>query len=146
MRKIPLNAWENWWWLCLYLLVSPAYCARSLFSFLCPLLSLCHALSSEVNHNATAKGWFLPSPPLAGSQTWESSTTLGRRLTFGGQPLLPHSIGREQGWGHFRANPGFGVFWFIPLLLVVPYLPPTSFIGRIFSGPSGVGLVLVQTG
>ena len=37
-----------------------------------------------------------PSPSLAGSQTWVSSTTRGRRLTFGGQPLLPHSMGRES--------------------------------------------------
>ena len=36
------------------------------------------------------------------------------------QPLLPHSMGREQGWGHLRANSGFGVFWFIPLLLSKP--------------------------
>ena len=54
-------------------------------------------------------GWqHIPSPSLAGSQTWVSSTTRGRRLTFGGQSLLPHSMGREQGWGHLRANPGFG--------------------------------------
>ena len=60
-------------------------------------------------------GWqHFPSPSLAGSQTWVSSTTRGRRFAFGGQPLLPHSMGREQGWGHLRATPGFGVFWFIP--------------------------------
>ena len=62
-------------------------------------------------------GWqHLPSPSLAGSQTLVSSTTRGRRLTFGGQPLLPHSMGKEQGWGYLRVTPGFGVFWFIPLL------------------------------
>ena len=66
-------------------------------------------------------GWqLLPSPYLAGSQTWVSNTTRGRRLTFGGQPLLPHSMGREQGWGHLRATPGFGVFRFIPPLLSKP--------------------------
>ena len=66
-------------------------------------------------------GWqHLPSPSLAGSQTWVSSTTRGRRLTFGGEPLLPHSMGREQGWGHLRATPWFGVFWFIPPLLSKP--------------------------
>ena len=92
-------------------------------------------------------GWqHLPSPSLAGSQTWVSSTTRGRRLTFGGQPLLPHSMGRERGWGYLGANLGFGVFWFIPPLLVVTNLPPISFIGRIFSGLSGVGLAWVQTG
>ena len=51
---------------------------------------------------------------LADNQTWPSSTTRGRRLTFGRQPLLPYSMGREQGWCRLRANPGFGVFWFIP--------------------------------
>ena len=66
-------------------------------------------------------GWqLLPSPSLTGSHTWVSSTTRGRRLTFGEQPLLPHSMGREQGWGHLRANLGFGVFWFIPPLLSEP--------------------------
>ena len=64
-------------------------------------------------------GWQLP-PSLVGSQTWVSSITSGRRLAFGGQPLQPHSIGREQGWGHLRANQGFGVFWFILLLLSKP--------------------------
>ena len=60
-------------------------------------------------------GWqLLPSPSLVGSQTWVSSTTRGRRLTIGGQPLLLHSMGRKQGWDHLRANPGFGEFWFIP--------------------------------
>ena len=106
---------------------------------------LSSVLSSGVNHNATARGWLLSSPSLAGSQTWVYSTTRGRKLSFGGQPLLPHSMGREQGWDHLRANLGFGVFWFIPSLLVIAYLPPTSFIGRIFSDLSGVDLVWVQT-
>ena len=39
------------------------------------------------------------------------------KVVIGGQPLLPHSMGREQGWDHLRANPGFGVFWSIPPLL-----------------------------
>ena len=117
---------------CVYPLVSPTWFARSLLSILCPLQSLCPALSSGVNHNASARRRHFPSPSLAGSRTWVSSTTRGRRLKFEGQPLLSHSMGREQGWGHLRATPGFGVFWFIPLFLVVAYLPPTSFIGRIF--------------
>ena len=121
-------------------------CAWSLLSFLFSLQSLCYALSSGVNYNATARGLLLPSPSLAGSQTWVFSTTRGRMLTFGGQPLLPHSMGREQGCGHLRTNPGFGVFWFIPLFLVVAYLPPISFIERIFSGLSEEGLACVQTG
>ena len=118
---------------------------RNMLWCLCLLQSLYHALSSEVSHNATARGWLLSSPSLACSQTWISSTTHGRRLTFEGQPLLLHSMGREQGWDHLRANQGFGVFWFIPPLLVIAYLPPTSFIRRIFSGLFGVGLAWVQT-
>ena len=82
--------------------------------FLCPLQSLCHALSSGVNNNTTARMAASPSPSLAGSQTRVSITTRGRRLTFERQPLLPHSMGREQGWGHLGANLGFGIFWFIP--------------------------------
>ena len=91
-------------------------------------------------------GWLPPSPSLVGSQTWVASTTRGRRLIFGGHPQLLHSMGSEQGWDHLRANLGFGVFWFIPSLLVLAYLLPTSFIERIFSGLSGVGLAWVQTG
>ena len=53
-----------------------------------------------------------------------SSTTPDLSITvegsFGGQPLIPHSMGIEQGWGHLRATPGFGVFWFIPPLLSKP--------------------------
>ena len=100
--------------------------AQSLLWYLCPLQSLCHALSSGVNHNASARRQHFPSLSLAGSQTWVSSTTRGRRLAFGGQPLLPHSMSREQGWGHLRATPEFGVFWFIPPLLSKPifWQPP----------------------
>ena len=41
-------------------------------------------------------------------------------------------MGREQGYVHLRANPGFGVFWFIIPLLVVAYLSITFSIGKIF--------------
>ena len=51
---------------------------------------------------------------------------------------------RSSGWGYLRANPGFGVFWFIPLLLTVAYLQQASFIGKILSGPPGVGVALSQ--
>ena len=124
------NSTKRMWWLvvtvvCTLWFLRPDI-ARSLLFYLCPLQSLCHALSS-------ARRQHFPSPSLAGSQTWVSSTTRGRRLTFGGQPLLPHSMGREQGWGHMRANPGFGVFWFIPPLLSKPIFgqPP---LGKIFPG------------
>ena len=45
-------------------------CVWSLLSFLCPLQSLFHVLSSGVNHNVTTRGWLLPSPSLTGSNTW----------------------------------------------------------------------------
>ena len=64
-------------------------------------------------------GWqLLPSPSLAGSQTWCPVPPWFRVVR--GQSLLPHSMGREQGWVHLRANPGFGVFWFITPLLSKP--------------------------
>ena len=50
-----------------------------------------------------------------------------------------------QGWGYLRTNPWFWVFWFIPPLLTVAYLQPTSFIDWIFSGLSKVGVTLFQT-
>ena len=96
------------------------FCAWSLLFCLCPFLSHCPTLSSRIKHKAFSRGQLLSTPSLAGSQTWVSSTTRGRRLTFGVQPLPPHSMGREQGWVHLRANLGFGVFWFISLLLSKP--------------------------
>ena len=95
---------------------SSPYDAWSLLFCLCPFLSLCPALSSKIKHNAFSRLQLLPSPSLAGSQTWVSSTTRGRRLAFRGQPQLPHSMGKEQEWSHLRATLGFGVFWFIPPL------------------------------
>ena len=37
---------------------------------------------SGIKHNSFSRRWLLPSPSLVGSQTWVSSTTRGRRLTF----------------------------------------------------------------
>ena len=116
-----------WWihvWgehLSLFLLVSPALmvpgvcCSPSVPSRVFVLHSLL-----ELSIMPSTEEWLFSSPTLAGIQTWASSTTCGRRLTFEGQPLLPHSLGREKGWGHLRGNPGFGVFWFIPPLLSKP--------------------------
>ena len=53
--KIPLNACGFDGDCGLYPLVSPPDVARSLLWCLCPLQSLCPALSSGVNHNATAR-------------------------------------------------------------------------------------------
>ena len=102
-------------------------------------------LSSWIKHNAFRRGHLLLSPSLVGSQSWMTVPSVVEGC-IRGQPLLPHSICREQAWGHLRANLGFGVFWFIPPLLVSTYLTSTSFIGRIFSGLSGVGLAWVQCG
>ena len=79
---------------------------RSLLSILCPLRSLCHALSSGVNNSATARGQLLPTPSLTGSHTWCPVPPWFRVVR--GQPLLPHSMGREQRWGRLRATPGLG--------------------------------------
>ena len=113
MRKIPLNACGNWWWLCLYPLVSSACCDRSLMFFLSPLQSLCHALSSRVIIIPLLGDDFSHLCPLSAARPgcpvplvvegWHSEDNLST-----------HSMGREQGWGHLRANPRFGVFWFIP--------------------------------
>ena len=53
-------------------------------------------------------------------------------------------MGQEQGCHHLKANPGFGVFWYILQLLAVAYLQPTSFIEKIFSGLSWVVMALFQ--
>ena len=121
-------------------------CARNLLRCLCPLQSLCPALSSGVNHKATARGQLLLSLSLADSQTWVSSITRGRRLAFGGQSLLPHSTSREQGWSHLRATPGFGVFWFIPPLLSKPIFGQPPLKGGFPWSAHKVGVTWVQKG
>ena len=60
--------------------------------FSSPFQSLCFVLSSGIKHNASASGRLLSSPTLADSQIWVSSTTRGRRLTFGTAPSH-HSMG-----------------------------------------------------
>ena len=121
----------------LYPLVSHAWlCSESVVPL--SLQSLCHALSSGANHNSTARRWLLSSPSLAGSHTWCPIPPWFRVIR--GWPLYPIQWVESQGWDHLRANLGFGEFWFILPLLVVAYLSPTSFIGMIFSGLSGVGL------
>ena len=81
------------------------------------------------------QGWqHIPSPSLAGSQTWVSSTTRGRRFAFEGQPQLPHSMGREQGMGPPESYSGIWGILVHPSPPVQAYLWTTSFIGRIFPG------------
>ena len=119
--KIPLNACSDWCRLCLFPLVSPTWlCSESVVMPL-SLQSLCHALSSGVSHNATAR--------MAASSTsvhfWQPDLAFQyhpwpKVEILRGQPLLPHSMDRAQGWGHLRATPEFGVFWFIPPLLSKP--------------------------
>ena len=120
-------------------------CARSLLWF--PLSSpeplSCALLELIIT---PLLGWqLLPSPSLVGSQTWCPVSPVVEGWHSG--DILYYSIQwvELQGWGHLRTNPGFGEFWFTPLLLVVTCPPPTSFIERIFSGLSGVGLAWVQT-
>ena len=83
------------------------------FWFSSPSQILYSALSSGTKHNASASRWLLSSPYLAGSQTWVFSTTRGRRLTLGGQPLPLIQWAKCGKWDHLRVNPGFGVFLFI---------------------------------
>ena len=84
------------------------------------LQSLSHSLSSGASHNVTAKmAAFHISVPCRQpdlSVQYHSWSKVDIR----GQPLLPHSMGRKQGWGNLRANPGFVVFWFISSLLSKP--------------------------
>ena len=126
-ERIPQSHTWPWWihvvWWASRLVPSgfsspyvPGVCCSTFYTF----FSLCLALSSRIKHNAFSREQLLPYPSLAGNHTWVSRTTRGRRLIFGGQPLLLHSMGRDQGWGHLRANLGFGVFWFILPLLSKP--------------------------
>ena len=87
--------------------------------FLCPLQSLCHALSSGVNHNATAR--MAASPISVPCRQPNLGAQYHRGLgLFERWPLYPIQWVEPQGWGHLRVNLGFGVFWFIPPLLVGP--------------------------
>ena len=108
-----------------------------------PSQSLCHALSSGIKHNVFCRSDFshLRSLSVAGPGCPVSLVVEG---SIRGLSPYPIQWVEPQGWGHLRANLGFGVFWFIPPIPVVVYLPPTSFIGRIFFGLSGVGVVLFQ--
>ena len=130
------------WWACQLVPsgFSSTYDAWSLLSCLCPFLSLCHVLSSRIKHNTFSRGWLLSSPFFDGSQKCASSTTRDQRW-HSETVSTSHSMGREQGWGHLKANLGYSG----SSLLEVAYLPLTSFIGRIFSGRSRVGLAWVQT-
>ena len=108
-------------------------CAWSLLFYLCSFLRLCPSFSSRIKHNAFSRGWLLPSPSLAGSQTWVSSTTLGRRLTFGESLYYPIQ------WVESKDGPpeSYSGVWDILVHLSPPvqaYLWTTSFIGRIFHG------------
>ena len=82
--------------------------------------------------------------PYRQEHTWVSSTTHGLGL-FGTRSPYPIQWVEPQGWGHLRAIPGFGVFWFIPSLLAGPISsqPPLY---RGFSPVyiHGVGMTLAQ--
>ena len=124
---------------------SSPYGAWSQLFCLCSFLSLCHALSLRLSIMSSVEGYFSHLYPLPATRP-ECPVPPVVKGWHSGTAQLPHSMGSEQGWGHLRANLGLGVFWFIPPLLVVAYLPPTSFIERIFFGLSGVGLAWVQCG
>ena len=139
------KACGNWWWLCLYPLVSSTNYARSLLSFsvlsrafvMNSLLELIISplLGDDFSHLCPLPAAKPECPVQPAVEGWHSEDSHHYPIQWVG----------PQGWGYLRASPGFREFWFILLLLVVAYLPPTSFIGKIFSGLSGVGLVWVQT-
>ena len=89
-------------------------------------------LSSGVNHNVTARGWLLPFPSLAGSQTWVSSTTRGRRLTFGDSLYYPIQWVEIKDGATWELIRGLGILDY-PSPPCWAYLQLTSFIKRIFS-------------
>ena len=121
-------------------------CARSLLWYLCPSRAfvMCSPLELVI---MPLLGWqLLPSPSLAGSQTWMSSTTRGRRLTFEGQSRLLHSMGREQRWDHLRVNPGFKYSG--SSLPSCPSLSPTNLLYRkdFLRSAHGVGVIFFHEG
>ena len=65
-------------------------------------------------------GWqHIPSPSLAGSQTWWPVPPW-QKVSIRGQWLNPIQRGQPKDEGHPRATPGFGGYWFIPPLLSKP--------------------------
>ena len=64
-------------------------CARSLLRCLCSFRAFVMRSPLELVIMPLLGWQLLPSPSLAGSQTWVSSTTRGRRLTFGDSLYYP---------------------------------------------------------
>ena len=128
----------------MYPLVSPALYVWSLLFYLCLFWTLCPALSSRIKHNAFSRVQLLPSPSLASSHTWCPVPPWFRVVR--GQPLLPHSMGREQGWGYLRASPGFGYSG-----SSLPSCPSLSLDNLLYrddfpQSTHGVGMTFVQKG
>ena len=73
----------------------------------------------ELSIKPSAEDWLLPFRPLPAARSAVQYHPWSK-VDIRGQPLQLHSMGREQGWDHLRANPWFGVFWFIPTLLSKP--------------------------
>ena len=74
----------------------------------------CHALSSGVNLKPKKEA-----SPISVS-CWQPDLGVQdhpwSKVDIRGQPPHPIQWVGPQGWGYLRANPRFGVFWFIPLL------------------------------
>ena len=64
-----------------------------------------------------------------------SSTTVVNRLSFGDSGLTLFK-GSAQGWESPESYSGVWECWFIPPLLLLAYLTPIFFMGRILSGMS----------
>ena len=123
----------------LYPLVSPPDVARSLLEILCPLQSLCPALSSGVNHNATCQdGSTSHLRPLPAARPRVSSTTRDRTIMVEGSHsgdslYYPIQWVKSKDGATWELLRVWGILVH-PSPPVQAYLWTTSFIGRIFPG------------
>ena len=108
-----------------------------------PLQSYCHVLSSGENLKTLKRAASPISIPCRQSDL-DVQYHSWSKVRLGDGFLTPLNEWGGEEWSYLRANPDLGIFWFIPPLLAVAYLQPTSFIGRIFSGLSRVDVALFQ--
>ena len=64
--------------------------------------------SSRIKHNAFKRGQLLPSPSLASSQTWVSSTTRGRRFIQGDSLYYFIQLVKRKEWATWELFRGLG--------------------------------------
>ena len=131
------NSTKRMWWLVVTVSVPSGFSdlivARSLLWCLCLLQSLCHALSSGVNHNASARRQHFSSPSLAGSQTWCPVPPWSMDCHSRGSSLTLFK-GFSPRMGPPESYSGVWGILVHPSPPVQAYLWTTSFLGRIFPG------------